>query len=58
MTIAVQGALRNLMAAAKELYNSPGMERLECDRSLIVVCDESAFIAMMELCISKSGQEL
>lgn len=58
MSLQLQLALRNLVHAAKTVYDCPGMESLEIDKGIIVVCNEEAFITMMETCIAKSGQEL
>lgn len=58
MTLELQTAVRNLVRAAKAVYDCPGMESLEIDKGIIVVCNEEIFITMMESCIAKSGQEL
>lgn len=58
MPLELQGALKNLMQAAKDVYSCPGMERLEIDKSLVIVCNDELILTMMETCIAKSGQEL
>ncbi len=58
MTLELQTALKNFNAAARAIYECPGMETLEIDRGVVIVCNEDVFIKMTEECISKSGQEL
>ncbi len=56
MTSEVYQEIQNVFAAVNKLYNCKGMERIEVDRSIVIICDEASFCELMIETIASSGE--
>jgi hypothetical protein len=56
MTPEVHQKVQDVFSAVKALYNCKGMEQVEVDTSIVVICDEASFCELMIETISNSGE--